>query len=138
ELRSTIRRLAKDFFKSKNEHSNSFIPGVTYIPVTAKVVDENDLDLLIDASLDMWLTAGRYSRNFEAEFGKFFGRLTPSLLVNSGSSANLVAISSLGSPLLERFGFSPIKQGDEVITVAAGFPTTVNPIVQNGWKPIFI
>lgn len=115
-----------------------FVAGKTYIPVTAKVVDEHDLGYLIDASLDMWLTAGRYARDFEAEFGKFFGRSTKSLLVNSGSSANLVAISALGSHELSNMGLKPMQPGDEVITVAAGFPTTVNPIIQNNWVPVFI
>lgn len=115
-----------------------FVAGETYIPVTAKVVDEHDLGYLIDASLDMWLTAGRYARDFEAEFGKFFGRATKSLLVNSGSSANLVAISSLGSHELNNMGYKPLVPGDEVITVAAGFPTTVNPIIQNNWVPVFV
>lgn len=115
-----------------------FIAGQTYIPVTAKVVDEHDLGYLIDASLDMWLTAGRYSRDFETEFGKCFARKTKSLLVNSGSSANLVAISALGSHELIKMGYKPMEPGDEVITVAAGFPTTVNPIIQNNWIPVFI
>ncbi|WP_413287836.1 lipopolysaccharide biosynthesis protein RfbH [Bdellovibrio sp. HCB337] len=137
EQRAAVITSAKNLFLQENK-PKTFIPGSTYIPVTAKVVDENDLAHLIDASLDMWLTAGRYAREFEAQFGKYFGRTTKSLLVNSGSSANLVAVSSLGSPELEKFGMKPLVPGDEVITVAAGFPTTVNPIVQNGWKPVFI
>jgi CDP-6-deoxy-D-xylo-4-hexulose-3-dehydrase len=136
-LRETAINSAKSCFLQENKPKD-FVPGQTYIPVTAKVVDENDLAHLIDASLDMWLTAGRYAREFEAQFGMHFGRTTKSLLVNSGSSANLVAISSLGSPELEKFGHRPLFAGDEVITVAAGFPTTVNPIVQNGWIPVFI
>lgn len=127
----------KDYFKAANQ-PKPFVPGQTYVPVTAKVVDENDLAYLIDASLDMWLTAGRYARDFEADFGKFFGRVTKSLLVNSGSSANLVAISALGSHELSNMGYKPMEPGDEVITVAAGFPTTVNPIIQNNWVPVFI
>ena len=137
EERNQILNAAREYFK-KNNPPKPFVPGVTYIPVTAKKVDHDDLALLIDASLDMWLTAGRYSRDFEAQFGQFFGRTTKSLLVNSGSSANLVAISSLGSPELLKMGLQPLKKGDEVITVAAGFPTTVNPIIQNGWVPVFI
>ncbi len=135
--RMAVITAAKNYYKESNQKP-AFIPGQTYIPVTAKVVDEHDLGYLIDASLDMWLTAGRYARDFEAQFGKFFGRSSKSLLVNSGSSANLVAISSLGSPDLEKMGFKPMQPGDEVLTVAAGFPTTVNPIVQNGWVPIFV
>jgi len=115
-----------------------FVPGETYIPVTVKSVGQEELSLLIDASLDMWLTAGRYSQQFEQEFSQYFGRNAKTLLVNSGSSANLVAISSLGSPQLKKFGYEPLVKGDEVLTVAAGFPTTVNPIVQNGWIPVFV
>lgn len=135
--RAAVIEAAKKYYVDFNKKTD-FIAGKTYIPVTAKVVDENDLGYLIDASLDMWLTTGRYGRNFEAEFGKFFGRTTKSLLVNSGSSANLVAISSLGSHELESYGYKPLQPGDEVITVAAGFPTTVNPIIQNNWIPVFI
>ncbi len=135
--RLEIINSAKSYFNTTNTPAE-FIPGKTYIPVTAKVVDADDLGHLIDASLDMWLTAGRYAREFESNFSKLFGRTTKSLLVNSGSSANLVAISSLGSPDLLKMGLTPLKPGDEVITVAAGFPTTVNPIVQNGWVPVFV
>lgn len=124
--------------KISPEKDVTFVPGQTYIPVTAKKVDSQDLAALIDASLDMWLTAGRYSREFESEFPQFFDRKTKALLVNSGSSANLVAISSLSSPNLNEFAWGPLAPGDEVITVAAGFPTTVNPIIQNGWTPVFV
>lgn len=138
DARLALLAAAREIFKKENP-AKIFTPGETYIPVTAKVVDENDLSLLIDASLDMWLTAGRYAREFEVEFGKHFGRVTKSLLVNSGSSANLVAISSLGSPEMEKFeGRKALVEGDEIITVAAGFPTTVNPILQNGWVPVFV
>jgi len=135
--RMAVITAAKNYFTDFSPKP-AFIAGQTYIPVTAKVVDEHDLGYLIDASLDMWLTAGRYARDFEAEFGKYFGRKTKSLLVNSGSSANLVAISSLGSHELSNMGYKPLEPGDEVITVAAGFPTTVNPIIQNNWVPVFI
>ncbi|MFZ3231103.1 MAG: lipopolysaccharide biosynthesis protein RfbH [Pseudobdellovibrio sp.] len=135
--RMNVIAAAKNYYKDFSAKPE-FIAGKTYIPVTAKVVDEHDLGYLIDASLDMWLTAGRYARDFEAQFGKYFGRTTKSLLVNSGSSANLVAISSLASPDLLKMGLTPLKPGDEIITVAAGFPTTVNPIIQNGWVPVFI
>lgn len=128
---------AKKYYSEKNK-PKTFQAGTTYIPVTAKVVDEDDLAHLVDASMDMWLTAGRYARDFEAVYSSYFGRKTQALLVNSGSSANLVAVSSLGSPELNRFGLKPLVPGDEVITVAAGFPTTVNPIVQNGWVPVFV
>lgn len=137
ETRDDLINIVKEFYK-KNTKTQTFVPGETYIPVTAKKVDEDDLGMLIDSSMDMWLTAGRYSKQFEAEFSSYFGRSSKSLLVNSGSSANLLAISALGSHQLEKMGLKPLQPGDEVITLAAGFPTTVNPIVQNGWKPVFI
>ena len=121
DSRLALLAAAREVFKKENP-PKIFVPGETYIPVTAKVVDENDLSLLIDASLDMWLTAGRYAREFEAEFGKYFGRVTRSLLVNSGSSANLVAISALGSPEMEKFeGKKALVEGDEVITTPMTF-----------------
>lgn len=109
-------------------------PGTDYIPVTGKVLDENDILYGVDATLDGWLTTGRYAVEFERKFAKYFGSRF-SLLVNSGSSANLVAFYALTSPKL---GDRAIKPGDEVITVAAGFPTTVNPMVQFGCIPVFI
>lgn len=109
-------------------------PGRDYIPVTGKVIDATDLLHSVDASLDGWLTSGRYGEQFEKELAKYFGSKA-SFLVNSGSSANLLAFYSLTSPkLAER----QIKPGDEVITVAAGFPTTVNPMIQYGCVPVFI
>ena len=115
-----------------------FEPGKTYLPPSGKVVDGADLSMLIDASLDMWLTAGRFSKQFEAELPKIVGVKPKALLVNSGSSANLLAVSTLTSPTMEEYGFPRLMAGDEVITVAAGFPTTVNPIVQNGAVPVFV
>jgi CDP-4-dehydro-6-deoxyglucose reductase, E1 len=136
-IREKIFDLARECFRA--EHGpRSFIPGQSYIPVTGKVLDEDDLIALLDSSLDLWLTTGRFGRDFERQLPGYFGRKTTALLVNSGSSANLLALSSLGSPLLKGFGLNPLKRGDEVITLAAGFPTTVNPIVQNGWSPVFI
>jgi CDP-6-deoxy-D-xylo-4-hexulose-3-dehydrase len=110
------------------------IAGKTYIPVTGKVIEEDDLLLGIEAVADGWLTAGRFSNQLEKEFAAYF-EATKTLLVNSGSSANLVAFYALTSPKL---GERAIKKGDEVITVAAGFPTTVNPLVQFGAIPVFI
>ena len=110
------------------------IPGKDYIPVTGKLLDENDIIMGVEAALDGWLTAGRFANKFELEFAKYFGAYK-ALLVNSGSSANLVAFYSLTSPKL---GKRAIQPGDEVITVAAGFPTTVNPIIQFGAIPVFI
>lgn len=109
-------------------------PGVDYIPVTGKVLDVDDLLSGVDAVLDGWLTTGRYAASFEKELARYFGSRF-ALLVNSGSSANLTAFYALTSPkLLDR----AIKPGDEIITVAAGFPTTVNPMIQFGCIPVFI
>lgn len=122
-----VKKLSENTFKRP-------VPGKDYIPVTGKVVDETDLLYGIDAVMDGWLTTGRFGPEFETEFAKYFG--SPfSILVNSGSSANLVAFSALTSPKL---GERQLKPGDEVITVAAGFPTTVNPIIMNGCIPVFL
>ncbi|WP_426091829.1 lipopolysaccharide biosynthesis protein RfbH [Flavobacterium sp. DSR3-2] len=110
------------------------IAGKDYIPVTGKIIEEDDLLLCMESVADGWLTTGRFANEFELEFAKYFDA-PKALLVNSGSSANLVAFYSLTSPKL---GERAIKPGDEVITVAAGFPTTVNPIVQFGAIPVFI
>ncbi|WP_118976401.1 lipopolysaccharide biosynthesis protein RfbH [Taibaiella koreensis] len=112
----------------------SMIPGEDYIPVTGKVLDEEDILYGVDATLDGWLTTGRYAVQFERKFAQYFGSRF-SLLVNSGSSANLVAFYALTSPKL---GERALRPGDEVITVAAGFPTTVNPMVQFGCIPVFV
>ncbi|HVS35492.1 MAG TPA: lipopolysaccharide biosynthesis protein RfbH [Gemmataceae bacterium] len=109
-------------------------PGVDSVPVSGKVFDADDVKHLVDASLDFWLTTGRYARQFEAEFAQVFS-LRYALLVNSGSSANLIALTALTSPKL---GDKRLKPGDEVITTATGFPTTVNPIIQNGCTPVFL
>jgi CDP-6-deoxy-D-xylo-4-hexulose-3-dehydrase len=110
------------------------VPGQDYIPVTGKVLDVDDILHGVDATLDAWLTTGRYAKDFERDFAEYFGSKA-SVLVNSGSSANLVAFYSLTSPKL---GERAIKPGDEVITVAAGFPTTINPMIQFGCVPVFI
>ncbi len=109
-------------------------PGQDYLPVTGKIIDEDDLVHLVESSLDMWLTAGRFATDFEKKFAEFFGTKF-ALLVNSGSSANLVAFAALTSP---RLGERRVRAGDEVITVAAGFPTTVNPIIQHGCIPVLV
>lgn len=110
------------------------VPGDHYIPVTGKVLDADDLLLGVDAVLDGWLTTGRFGEAFEKDFAKWFGSRS-SLLVNSGSSANLVAFYALTSPKL---GKRQLLPGDEIITVAAGFPTTINPMIQYGCVPVFI
>lgn len=114
--------------------SKPIIPGEHYIPVTGKVIDEQDLLFGIDAVMDGWLTTGRFGKKFEYQLAKYFGAKS-SILVNSGSSANLCAFYALTSPKL---GERQILPGDEVITVAAGFPTTVNPLIQYGAIPVFI
>jgi CDP-6-deoxy-D-xylo-4-hexulose-3-dehydrase len=113
---------------------NKIIPGESYIPVTGKVLDVDDILHGVDATLDAWLTTGRYAKDFEKDFAAYFGSKA-SVLVNSGSSANLVAFYSLTSPKL---GERALKPGDEVITVAAGFPTTINPMIQFGCVPVFV
>jgi CDP-6-deoxy-D-xylo-4-hexulose-3-dehydrase len=112
----------------------TFVPGETSIPPSGKVFDGNEVRQLVDSSLDFWLTTGRFAGRFEADFARWCG-VRHALLCNSGSSANLLALSCLTSPELEEKHLQP---GDEVITVAAGFPTTVNPIFQNGLVPVFV
>lgn len=114
--------------------TQTFVPGKTPVPVAGRVFDADDLIHLVDSSLDFWLTTGRYADQFEREFAHFLG-VRHALLCNSGSSANLLALSALTSPQL---GERQLLPGDEVITVAAGFPTTVNPIVQHGLTPVFL
>lgn len=111
-----------------------FIPGKTPVRYAGRVFDEQEMINLVDASLDFWLTAGRFAEEFESRFAEYFG-VSDAVLVNSGSSANLVAMSTLTSPKLEE---RQLRPGDEVITAAAGFPTTVAPVVQNGLVPVFV
>src|SRR6202789_2866061 len=132
-LREQILALAEQFFNQQFA-GKTFEPGTSPVPVSGKVLDASDLRSLIDASLDCWLTTGRFAAQFERQLARFFG-VRGASLVNSGSSANLCAFSCLTSP---RLGDRQIKPGDEVITVAAGFPTTVNPIIQNNCIPVFI
>jgi CDP-4-dehydro-6-deoxyglucose reductase, E1 len=112
----------------------SFFPGVSPVPVAGRVFDAADMQHLVDSGLDFWLTTGRFAAQFEKEFANAMGTRTATL-VNSGSSANLVALTALTSSKLED---RQLKPGDEVITVAAGFPTTVNPTIQNRLVPVFI
>lgn len=117
-----------------NLESADFISGVTPIPVSGKVIDGEDIANLVESALDGWLTSGRFTEDFQKQLAKFVG-VRNALFVNSGSSANLVALSSLTSPKL---GEKALKVGDEVLTVAMGFPTTVNPIIQNGLRPVLV
>ena len=133
ELRQRILDLVGEFTR-KNWPEKSFVPGQSPVPVSGKVFDADEVTSLVDSSLDFWLTAGRYTEQFEREFAKYMGQ-RDCLVVNSGSSANLLAVAALTSPKLRD---RRIKPGDEVITVAAGFPTTVNPIIQMGAVPVFL
>ena len=110
------------------------MPGETPIPAAGKVIDESEIQNMVEASLDGWLTTGRFNEEFEQRLAKFL-RVKHLITVNSGSSANLVAFNTLTSPKL---GERAIQPGDEVIGVAAGFPTTVNPILQFGAVPVFV
>jgi len=133
KIRKEIFKKIKELYKLRKAREK-FIPGKTRINYAGRIYNERELINLVDASLDFWLTAGRYAEQFEKEFAKFLG-LKYCLLTNSGSSANLLAISALTSPKL---GEKRLKPGDEVITTACGFPTTLNPILQNNLTPVFI
>jgi CDP-6-deoxy-D-xylo-4-hexulose-3-dehydrase len=132
-LRKSILKKAKEFY-IKEYPEKRFIPGKTKINYAGRVFDEKELVNLVDASLDFWLTAGRYTEEFEKKLSRFIGVKYASL-VNSGSSANLLAISALTSPCLGRRKLNP---GDEIITTALCFPTTVSPIIQNRLIPVFV
>lgn len=131
--RTEIIDASKSFFR-ENFSEKPFVPGETYIPPSGKVLDEDDCANLVDASLDMWLTSGRFAAEFERSLALRFGKKLSKLTV-SGSAANLLAFSTLTS---WKLGDDRISKGDEVITVAAGFPTTVGPIIQNGCIPVFV
>lgn len=133
QLRGQISALVKQY-ADKVYAPKSFVPGETPVPVSGKVIGDKELQYMVEASLDGWLTTGRFNAMFEEKLAKFLG-VKYLITVNSGSSANLVAFSTLTSP---RLGQRAIKQGDEVIGVAAGFPTTVNPILQFGAVPVFV
>ncbi|MBM3545743.1 MAG: lipopolysaccharide biosynthesis protein RfbH [Alphaproteobacteria bacterium] len=133
ELRARILSLVEEYVAEAFPERN-FLPGKTAVPVAGRVFDAAEVKRLVEASLEFWLTHGHFAADFETELGKHFGGRRCSLC-NSGSSANLLALSALTSPLV---GDRRLKPGDEVITVAAGFPTTVNPILQNGLVPVFV
>ena len=133
KLRKDALKAAKAFAE-KSLKASEFKPGESVVPVSGKVLDPEDLVALVDSSLDGWLTAGRFTAEFERKLAKYVG-VRSALFVNSGSSANLVALSGLTSPKL---GKKALKPGDEVLTVAMGFPTTVNPIIQNGMRPVVV
>jgi CDP-6-deoxy-D-xylo-4-hexulose-3-dehydrase len=132
-IRSQIAELVQQYADIAYS-PKTFVPGVTPVPVSGKVIGAGELKMMVDASLDGWLTTGRFNAMFEQRLAKFLG-VKHLITVNSGSSANLVAFSTLTSAKL---GDRRIKPGDEVIGVAAGFPTTVNPIIQFGAVPVFV
>jgi len=133
ELRSNAIKAAIEYYEFRHKERKPFVPG-DKVNYAGRVFDEQEISLLIDASLDFWLTAGRYAERFEKEFADYLG-IKHSSLANSGSSANLLAFMALTSPKL---GERRIRRGDEVITVAVAFPTTVAPIIQYGAVPVFV
>jgi CDP-6-deoxy-D-xylo-4-hexulose-3-dehydrase len=132
-LRGQIASLVRQYYQEQFA-ARSFTPGRDLVHYAGRVFDETELENLVDASLDFFLTANRYAERFEADFASYLGT-EDALLVNSGSSANLVAVTALTSPKL---GDRRLRPGDEVLTVAAGFPTTLAPILQNGLVPVFV
>lgn len=132
DLRKEIATLVSEFYQAKFANQK-YVPGKSPVRYAGRVFDEKELVSLVDSSLDFWLTEGRYAEEFQAQFADFVG-VDYAILTNSGSSANLLAFTALTSELL---GDRRLKAGDEVISVAAGFPTTVNPIIQNNMVPVF-
>jgi CDP-4-dehydro-6-deoxyglucose reductase, E1 len=132
-LRGDILRLVAEYY-TEAFATGEFVPGKTTVPVAGRVFDADDVQHLVDASLDFWLTTGRFAAQFERDFARFSG-IRHAILCNSGSSANLLALSALTSSNL---GERQLVAGDEVITVAAGFATTVSPILQNNLVPVFV
>lgn len=130
ELRNKVKNAAKEYYQAVYGEKRKF----DYIPPSGKLLGEEELLNMIDASLDMWLTAGRFNKEFESKFAKYLG-VKFALSTNSGSSANLLAFSALTS---HKLGERALKKGDEVISVASGFPTTINPIFQFGMIPVFV
>ena len=135
-LRKCVRSAVADYFTACHEprRDTPFIPGETPVPVSGKVYDGEDMATVMEAVLDFWLTTGRFAQAFEKSFSEFLS-VRHTILCNSGSSANLLALACLTSPKLKERRLQP---GDEVITLASGFPTTVNPIVQHQMIPVFV
>ncbi len=134
ELKKQILDLTREYYRETHGTKKDFKPGETFVNYGGRYFDDAEMVNLIDSSLDFWLTAGPWATKFEREFAKWLGVRYCSL-TNSGSSANLLAFSALTSPQL---GDRQIKRGDEVITVACGFPTTVTPCIQYGAVPVFV
>src|ERR1035437_6184675 len=141
ELKAEILRLTREYSnlahranRPARENDTPFVPGETTVPYAGRVFDADEVEAAVRSTLDFWLTLGPEGEAFETELAQFLGA-KKSVLVNSGSSANLVALAALTSPKLRERRLRP---GDEVITVAAGFPTTLNPILQKGLVPVFV
>lgn len=136
QLKQEILQKTKEYYElvHKPTQEKEFVDGKSRVNYAGRVFDETEMQYLVDSSLDFWLTYGDYSKKFETDLAKYLG-VRWAFLVNSGSSANLLAFYALTSPLLED---RQVKRGDEVITVAAGFPTTVAPVVQYGAVPVFV
>ena len=136
QLHDEIMEKVKEYYRLCHApaQNGTFVPGESKVNYAGRVFDEKELCNLVDSSLEFWLTYGRFSREFEKKLSEYLG-VRFALLVNSGSSANLLAFSALTSPLLKA---RQVKRGDEVITVAAGFPTTIAPIIQYGAVPVFV
>jgi len=134
KLRGQILHMAGEYAKIVFEKDSEFTPDETHVPVSGKLIGKEEIQFAVDACLDGWFTTGRFAEQFEKEFAKYMNQRF-CLLTNSGSSANLLALSALTSLQL---GERQLKPGDEVITIAAGFPTTINPIIQNGMVPVFV
>ena len=131
-MRRELKNLIKEYYL-KNHKRNAFIPGLTPVKVSGRVFDQKEIENAVQASLEFWLTEGHFAEEFSKKLGKFLGVRYVSI-TNSGSSANLAAISALTS---SKLGRKQIKKGDEIITVACSFPTTVNPITEPPEKAIF-
>jgi CDP-6-deoxy-D-xylo-4-hexulose-3-dehydrase len=132
-IRKEIRRLVKEYYKV-NFKNNKFVKGQNRVNYAGRVFNEKEIQNLVDSALDFWLTEGRFTESFEKKLSEYYDN-SEIILTNSGSSANLLAISALTSPKL---GSKQLKPGDEVITVAAGFPATLSPIIQNNLVPVFV
>jgi CDP-4-dehydro-6-deoxyglucose reductase, E1 len=133
ELREEIFQKVREIYRLR-QGSARFVPGETYVNYAGRVFDDDEMVTLVDSALDFWLTAGRFTEEFQKTFAAFFG-IKHAIVCNSGSSANLLALSALTS---SKLGAAALKKGDEVITAASGFPTTVNAILQNGLVPVFL
>lgn len=132
-LRAEVAHLVRSLHEL--EHApRPFLAGISPVPVNGRVYDAREISMLVEASLDFWLTTGPYAERFERRLAEYVG-VRHAILCNSGSSANLLAVSALTSRTL---GDRALRPGDEVITVAAGFPTTVNPVIQNQLVPVFV